>query len=451
MALNSADMNRKIIILDDDPTGVQTVNNLSVYTDWSEESIEEGFKEENTAFFILTNSRSFTRSRTEVAHREIAMNILKVSEKLGKSFLIISRGDSTLRGHYPLETETIKETLERNSEMSFDGEILIPFFKEGGRLTRDNIHYVKEGDSLIPAGETEFARDKTFGYTESHLGRWIEEKTEGRFKAEAVTYITLEEIREKDIKGITEKLMKVRDFNKVVVNALEDEDLKIFTAALMEAIEKGKNFIFRTAASFTRVISGIEKKGLLNSKDLVKQENNNGGLIIAGSHVKKTSEQLEELRKLKEVEFIEFDVKTVFNDSNLKIEISRVINVCEAAMEAGRTAAVYTTRTLVVSGTGRGEEDLLLSVKISEALTSIVKLLEIKPSYIVAKGGITSSDIGTKGLGVKKAVVAGQIAAGVPVWITGEESKFPGIPYIIFPGNVGSRTTLREVIEALRK
>ena len=68
--------------------------------------------------------------------------------------------------------------------------------------------------------------------------------------------------------------------------------------------------------------------------------------------------------------------------------------------------------------------------------------------FIIA-GGITSSDVGTKALAVKKANVLGQIKPGIPVWQTGEESKFPMTPYVIFPGNVGEITTLREAVEVL--
>ena len=75
--------------------------------------------------------------------------------------------------------------------------------------------------------------------------------------------------------------------------------------------------------------------------------------------------------------------------------------------------------------------------------------LHVKPAYIIAKGGITSSDVGTKALKVKKALVMGQIQKGIPVWLTGEESKFPGMPYIIFPGNVGDKDTLRLIVEEL--
>jgi len=171
-----AELDRKIVVLDDDPTGVQTVHNISVYTDWSEETIQSAFMESSPMFFILTNSRSLTAEDTAKLHRDIALTLLKVSARLDKKFIIISRSDSTLRGHYPLETEVLKETIEGNSTLRIDGEILMPFFKEGGRFTVDNIHYVQEGEYLVPAGRTEFARDKTFSYTQSHLGKWIEEK-----------------------------------------------------------------------------------------------------------------------------------------------------------------------------------------------------------------------------------------------------------------------------------
>ena len=45
----------------------------------------------------------------------------------------------------------------------------------------------------------------------------------------------------------------------------------------------------------------------------------------------------------------------------------------------------------------------------------------------------------------------GQIQPGIPVWKLGPESRFPGLPYIIFPGNVGSDDTLKKVVKILRK
>ncbi|WP_129730815.1 four-carbon acid sugar kinase family protein [Ectobacillus funiculus] len=444
-------LNKKIIVLDDDPTGVQTVHGISVYTDWSLDSIEKGFQEENSMFFILTNSRGFTAAETTKAHQEIAANIVEAAKRSNREFTIISRGDSTLRGHYPLETQVLKETVEANSDMKFDGEVILPFFKEGGRFTIDNIHYVQYDEYLVPAGETEFAKDRTFGYTKSHLGEWAEEKSNGEYKAENMTYISLDSLRALDVETIEQQLLKVENFNKVIVNAVDYADVKIFTIALIRAMNKGKNFMFRSAAALTKVIGGVSDKNLLTREEIMSEDTNNGGLVIIGSHVKKTTEQFEELKNSDTVEFIEFNVHLVLEPEKFEEELARVIAMTNKLIIEGKNVAVYTRRERLDLGEGKKEEELKLSVKISDAVTSIVKRLEVRPSYIIAKGGITSSDVGTNGLEVKRATVAGQIRPGIPVWTTGSESKFPGISYVIFPGNVGTKTDLREVVEMLSK
>ncbi|MFD1138196.1 four-carbon acid sugar kinase family protein [Paenibacillus urinalis] len=449
LSIEIKELDRKIIVLDDDPTGVQTVHGISVYTDWSMSTMLNGFREEQSMFFILTNSRAMVATESEEAHKEIARNAAAASKELNKPFLIISRGDSTLRGHYPLETDTLKDTIQAESGSTFDGEVILPYFKAGGRYTIDNIHYVQYGDKLVPAGETEFAKDRTFGYTSSHLGDWVEEKSEGAYLAKNTTYIALDTLRSMDIDTIVEQLMQVQHFNKVVVNAVDDVDVKVFTIALIRAIRGGKNFMFRTAASFTKVIGGISDKPLLSREELIPSPSNEGGLILVGSHVQKTTEQLEQLKTMADIAFIEFDVHLVTDDTAFAAETKRVILEAEQAIASGKTCTVYTRRERLDLGEGMKNEELKQSVKISDAVTSIVQQLKVRPRFIVAKGGITSSDIGTKGLKVQRATVAGQIKPGVPVWITGEESKFPHIPYIIFPGNVGDQDTLKETVELL--
>jgi len=441
------DFNKKIIVLDDDPTGVQTVHDISVYTDWSEESIAAGFAEENTMFFILTNSRAFSAKETEDVHREIANRVAAQAKKCGKEFMIISRSDSTLRGHYPLETEVLKTTLESAAGGKTDGEVLMPFFKEGGRFTVNNTHYVQEGEFLVPAGETEFAKDKTFSYTASNMGEYIEEKTKGAYKAADAAYISLDDIRALNIDKITEQLLAVKDFNKVIVNAVDYVDVKVFAIALLQAMKAGKTFMFRTAAAFTKVIGGVQDQPLLSKAQLVAPNNANGGLIIVGSHVKKTTQQLAELQKCTYVKFIEFNHLLVLQPEKLEAELKRIIAEAEECIKAGQTVAVFTGRERL--DVGSEEESLQVSVKISEAITSIVQRLSVQPGFLIAKGGITSSDVGTKGLSVKKALVMGQVKPGIPVWQTGKEAKFEKMSYIIFPGNVGEVTTLREVVDML--
>ena len=107
--------NKKIVVLDDDPTGVQTVHDISVYTNWEKDTIRQGFDEENNLFYVLTNSRGFTAEQTTKAHNEIAAVVDEVAKETGKEYIFISRSDSTLRGHYPLETELLKKNYEANT------------------------------------------------------------------------------------------------------------------------------------------------------------------------------------------------------------------------------------------------------------------------------------------------------------------------------------------------
>lgn len=441
----------KIVVLDDDPTGVQTVHDISVYTNWNKESIEQGFQEKNKLFYILTNSRGFTIEQTTLVHKEISSMVAKVAKEQEKDYLLISRSDSTLRGHYPLETTLLKDGMEKNSNISIDGEILCPFFKEGGRFTIDNVHYVKYGDELVPAGETEFAKDKTFGYTSSDLRNYVEEKTNGNYLADNVTCISLDDIRNLNYDKIEQQLINVTNFNKIIVNAIDYCDIKVFCIALYRAMTKGKRFMFRTAAALVKVIGGVSDKPLLTRKDMITRPTSNGGIVVVGSHTQKTTLQLEALLTLKEVEPIEFQSDLVLEgDKVFEDEINRVVSLSEKLILEGKTPVCFTNRKLLVIENDTKEDALIRSVKISDGVQSLVGRLNITPAFVIAKGGITSSDVGTKALSVKKATVMGQIKPGIPVWKTGKESKFPDIPYIIFPGNVGEITTLKEAVAILQ-
>ncbi len=444
-------LSRKIVVLDDDPTGIQTVHDVSVYTRWDLETVLAGFREEGSLFFILTNSRAFTAGQTQRAHEEIAQNIALASQQTNKDFLVISRGDSTLRGHYPLETETLRRVLEAQTGKRYQGEVIVPFFQEGGRFTLENVHYVREGDRLIPAGQTEFAQDRTFGYRASHLGEWCEEKTGGRYPAEAVIGLPLAQLRALAWDQLAERMREAKDFAKIIVNAADTVDVESFCVALCRAIQGGGEYLFRSAAALPKALGGIPDKPLLAPEELVQPGETHGGVVVVGSHVSKTTRQLAALRQSAfPMDFIEFDQHLALVEGGLEKESARVAREVDERITAGRTAIVYTRRDRLDLDHEDSERQLLISVRISAAVTDVVAQLTARPRFIVAKGGITSSDVGTRALRVRRATVMGQVAPGVPAWKTGLESKFPGMPYVIFPGNVGEETTLREVVEKLQ-
>ena len=439
----------KIVVLDDDPTGVQTVHDVSVYTDWSAESIRAGFAEDNKVFYILTNSRGMTEAETAKAHREIAERTAAVSAETGIPYIYMSRSDSTLRGHYPLETQLLREGIEASGG-HVDGEIMCPFFKEGGRFTIGNVHYVRQGEDLVPAAETEFAKDKTFGYTKSLIPEYIEEKTCGEYKADSVTCISLDSLRNMEIDRIEEQLMAVNDFGKVCLNAADYCDLKVFSIAFYRAAARGKKFMFRTAAGEVKVLGGISDQPLLTRRDMVVKETDLGGVVVVGSHTGKTTAQLRELLTLDCVVPVEFDSdKVLEGDDAFYAEVDRCVAEEEKIIRTGKTAVCYTCRKLLTLENDTKESALQRSVKISDGVQNLVGRLQMTPAFVIAKGGITSSDVGTKALAVKRANVMGQIRPGIPVWQTGEESRFPQTPYVIFPGNTGDETTLREAVAIL--
>ncbi len=440
---------RKIVVLDDDPTGVQTVHDISVYTGWDEESMREAFLEEGNLFYIMTNSRGMTAEETTKIHHEIAAVVDRVAKALGREYMFISRSDSTLRGHYPLEPELLRADYEKNTGLTVDGEILCPFFKEGGRFTIDNVHYVQYGDELLSANETEFAKDKTFGYMSETMPEYVEEKTAGAFKAEDVTCIALDTLLRGDVDTVEQQLLAVKDFNKVIVNAVDYADLKVFAVALYRVMAAGRNFMIRSAASIVKVLGGVTDQPLLTRDKMVVKETSNGGIIVVGSHTAKTTAQLECLKQNEKIAFLELDATLVRDEEAFKKEVDRCLADEERLIREGTTVCCYTTRALITADTGDKEDELRLSVRISDAVQSLVGRLTVTPSFVIAKGGITSSDVGTKALAVKKANVLGQIKPGIPVWQTGEESKFPLTPYVIFPGNVGTEQTLREAAEIL--
>jgi uncharacterized protein YgbK (DUF1537 family) len=428
--------NYKIIVLDDDPTGTQTVKDLPVYTEWSEELLEDGFKQPNNMFYILTNSRALNEEETTILHKEIISNIEKVSQRLNHPYLIISRGDSTLRGHFYLEPKVLNDA----SIFGFDAVFYLPEFFEGDRFTYNGVHYLKEDENYIPVSQSEFSNDTTFGFKSETMADFIEEKSKGAIESSQVYHITLEQIRKRDKREIFNVFEALNNLDAVVVDALNDEDMDYFSACLTEYLAKNnKKFIFRTAASFVKAM--CETPGeIINLKNY--KQNNNGGIIIVGSHVKKTSDQLNHLLNNTNIHPIEFDVKQVTKDTLNKYIKEKTAQV-EKIISNGEDVVVYTSRDVIK--TENLINNLSISTNISNSLVEIIRSLQIQPKFIIAKGGITSSDVATQGLNIKKADVIGQVTKGVPVWLTGNEAKYQKMPYVIFPGNVGDEDTVTEV------
>ena len=231
-----------------------------------------------------------------------------------------------------------------------------------------------------------------------------------------------------------------------VVNAAGYRDVEVFVKGLLDAEAQGRRFLYRSAASFVRVRAGISPRPLLSSLDLGMPAQG-GGLTLVGSHVPKTTRQLQKLLALPQVSGIEMDVEELLNGDRSRAEIDRVSRTAETLLQSERDVVIYTSRRLITAGHAEG--DLSIGSRVSEALIKTLQQINAKPRYLIAKGGITASDVATKGLNVRRALVLGQILPGVPVWQLGPESRHAGIPYIVFPGNVGGDDALADTVKAL--
>ena len=430
-----------LVVLDDDPTGTQTVSNIVVITAWDLPTLQAELAAAPACFYILTNSRSLTADASRALHRELAANLRTASAATQRPIVIASRSDSTLRGYYPLETDTLADVLG-----PFDATLITPYFEAGGRYTVDDTHYVAEGDRLVPAAETPFARDAAFGYRHSHLPSWVEEKTAGRVPATEVASISLDLIRRGGPVAVAEKLRALPRGSVCVVNAAAPRDMEVVAAATLAAEQSGSRFLYRTAAAFVAARIGQSPHGVLSSTAFTT-ETTHGGLVIVGSYVPKTTTQLQALLANNRLTAIELPVTDLLEPTSRASTLAHAIAAMNRAIAAGHDTVVYTSRTLITSTDPVASLDI--GRRVSDALITVVQSLTVTPRYLIAKGGITSSDTATRGLGVRRALVLGQAIPGVPVWQLGAESKYPGLGYVVFPGNVGADTALADLVARL--
>lgn len=435
--MSGACLENTIVILDDDPTGCQTVHDVPVLFSWDIEILESLLREKTHLFFILTNTRSMNEASAGLTVKEVIANLVLAGKNAERKFTIISRSDSTLRGHYPSELDEIEGSLGVRGNM----HCLIPAFFPGGRYTCNDIHYVREGDSLIPASETPFAKDKVFGFQHSDLKKYVEEKTSGAILAEDVLPISLEEIRKGGPAHIKSRLMD-SDNPVCIVNALCQSDLDVFAAGAWEAILAGKKILFRTAASFINSFGCIPVKEPLD-RSVLKSQSGHGGLVVVGSYVEKSSIQLMKLIENGSAIPMELDVKELIEGESSQLLSGYAARITQLIVH-GKHALLYTSRELVF--TDDAEKNLEIGNLVSGALVKIVSMIGARPSFIITKGGITSNDIASKSLKIRKATVLGQALPGVPLLIP---DNMPDMKYIIFPGNVGDGDDLLKLFKKL--
>lgn len=461
-ARQKAHDSRIYVVLDDDPTGTQSVSDLPVLTAWEPGDFTWAFATGKPAVYVMTNSRSLSPADAETVNRQVVSAALSAASVTGTKLAFVSRSDSTLRGHFPLEPLTIIDEVRKNVDKNpsdgdiggVDGIILVPAFGDAGRITVHGVHYAgSEKTGFVPVGETEFAKDASFGYKSSRLPDWVEEKTAGKIPAEAVSVLELADLRN-NLPRVVSQLLAAKKGEVLAADIVTEEDLRQLSLALIEAEADGKHFVYRVGPPFVRARIGQDEHAPLTEMEVASARGERkltpGGLTVVGSHVDLTTRQLAFLREQEQLPEFEIDVRKVIDPNVRDVHLSEIVNQVNAALQQGNVI-VRTSRQVVL---GKDEADsLAISREVSAALVEMTQqVLRIcPPRFVVAKGGITSSDTASKGLSIRRAKVVGPMLPGIVSLWTALEGPAQGVPYIVFAGNVGDETSLATVVQKLSK
>jgi uncharacterized protein YgbK (DUF1537 family) len=438
-------------VLDDDPTGAQAMHDVEVVTVLTEGAYQAALARPAAACFVLTNSRSLAQPDAADVTARAARGLISAAGRRGARIQLISRSDSTLRGHLMAEVAALNAVGGEKLGRGFDAVLLIPAFIEAGRLTVNDIHWARTADGLVPVGETEFARDAAFGYAASDLKDFIAEKGHGAIGRDDVVSISLSDIRSGGPDRVRDLLTGLHDGAWVVVNSSRYSDLETMACGVLLAERAGRRFLFRTGPSFVRAFTGIEPLAPLRGGHLWPGGWPEGrhGLIVVGSHVGRTSRQLAVLRARTDVTGIELSVPDILSGTADPVA-SAATQVADAL---GRSDVVLYTSRRVAAGNSP-EHSLQIARTVSAAVARIVRhALAARPAWVLAKGGITAHDVALHGLRIRRAEVAGQLFPGLisvlrPVDAAPEAL---GVQYVVFAGNVGDDSTLAQVVAILNE
>jgi uncharacterized protein YgbK (DUF1537 family) len=451
-----------VVALDDDPTGSQTVHGVDIVTvldpaefaSAMDGAIADGRVDAGTAeFFVLTNTRSVSEARAVATNREVAGELLRLAAERGLALELVSRSDSTLRGHVVAEPAALDAARrEQSGGRGHDGVLFVPAFFEAGRITAGDTHWARVGEDFRPVGETEFARDATFGYTASDLREFLAERSGGALRAQDVHAVGLDDIRTGGPDRVAELLAAVRDGAWVVVNATEYADLEVVALGLQAARERGQIFLHRCGPSWMQVLAGLDAAPPLTPERIAAAAKGSRGLVVVGSHVAQTSRQVERAVELADLAVVELDARRLVDTADAAREdyLADVARQAAAAL-AERDVLLMTSRELVRTEDPAGS--LRIANRVSDGLSAVVgRIREAGLGWVVTKGGITSHEVAATGLGIRRARVEGQLFPGTVSMMRPlvAPPAVVGLPWVVFAGNVGDTDTLARVVTTMR-
>jgi uncharacterized protein YgbK (DUF1537 family) len=421
-------MAERYVVLDDDPTGTQAVQDVPVLLRWSPDAVRAALVTAPSVH-LLTNARALDASGAE----KVTFDAASTARLAMPDARIVLRGDSTLRGHLLAEYRAAARAAFAQREPVV---MLVPALPAAGRVTLAGVHYA----GSVPVHETAYARDGVFSYRSSRLLEWAEERTEGLLPADSGIEVPLHELRDRGSDAVLGALLEAsgRERSAVVPDVETGDDLSVIADGARRAYELGLPLLIRSAPTFVGVLTGTGADGFAPPPDA-----DDGLLVVCGSYVERTTEQLESLYEARAVAPIEVHVGALLGSpDDASAEVARAAQLADARLRSDGIAVLATPRHRPA-----GALSLSAGMRVAHGLAQVLPAMACVPGVVLAKGGITAHVTAASGLGCDRALVVGPIATGIARWRVSVDGR--ELDFVVFPGNVGDQDHLSAVVSLI--
>jgi len=422
----------RYVVLDDDPTGVQTLAGIRVLLAWDPARIRAAL-DGRRAVHLITNARALPPERVQ----PLVEGAARAAREAAPRARIVLRGDSTLRGHLLEEYLGVRGVV---APSAWPVLLLVPALPSAGRVTVGGVHLFERGGVRTPLHETEYARDGVFAYRSARLLDWAEERTGGLLRAGAGAELPLEALRSGGPESVASALAALASAGEPAAFAPDAEteaDLELVAAGFEAAVERGVEVIVRCAPAFAGVLAHTTATWMVPLP-----ARGDGVLVVCGSYVPQTTRQLSRLLERCPVPLVEADAVALAGGEPEG-------EIAELAAEASRRLA---TDGLAVVSTPRerpeGTTTLDAGERIAVNLARVVAAVDPRPSVLLVKGGITSAVTLKVGVGAAEAEVLGPVEPGVSRWGAHWPDGAP-LDYLVVPGNVGDDDLLARLVDGI--
>jgi uncharacterized protein YgbK (DUF1537 family) len=422
----------RLVVLDDDPTGVQTLAGIRVLLAWADPGRIARALADRNSVHLITNTRAL---EPDEARRTVAA-AARASLGAVSGARLVLRGDSTLRAHLLEEYLGLSDVLGRGRPPL----LLVPALPSAGRVTREGVHLIDRGGRTEPLHQTEYASDGVFAYSTARLLEWAEERSDGLFPASAGRELHLDELRSGGADSVAAALVDLSRAGRPAVlapDAETEEDLATIATGYAKAMRDGAVAVVRCAPAFAGILAGTAAPGLTRAPGTTGPL-----LVVCGSYVPMSTRQLATLDAAHPGLLVEVDVEVLVG-SGAAAEEERAARAASATIASAGCAVLTTPR--------ERPEGITLDAGrlVAEGMARVAGRIEPTPEVVIAKGGITSAVTLLVGFQSSEADVVGPVLPGVSHWRAATADG--ALDYLVVPGNVGDERLLVELVDLVRE